>query len=113
MGFPLKSNFAFAFLLLPKRKRQALQAAYGFCRAVDDAVDEVKDRDEGLKILDEWREQLRLTYDGTPSSAEGISLRRAVDRYDIQRQDLEDILHGVEMDLVSTRYEDFASLYTY
>lgn len=110
---PTQSNFAFAFLLLPKARREGLKAAYGFCRAVDDAVDEVKDRDEGLRILAEWREQLRLAYHGEATTTEGKELATAVRRFAIQEKDLADILVGVEMDLVQTRYETFADLYKY
>jgi phytoene synthase len=110
---PTQSNFAFAFLLLPKRRREGLKAAYGFCRAVDDAVDEVKDRDEGLRILATWREQLRLAYEGEATTQEGKELAVAVKDFAIAQKDLADILVGVEMDLVQTRYETFADLYTY
>lgn len=110
---PTQSNFAFAFLLLPKARREGLKAAYGFCRAVDDAVDEVTDRDEGLRILSVWREQLRLAYEGEATTEEGRDLAVAVRRFDIAQKDLADILVGVEMDLVQTRYETFAELYKY
>lgn len=110
---PTQSNFAFAFLLLPKARREGLKAAYGFCRAVDDAVDEVKERDEGLRILAEWREQLRLAYEGEATTEEGKELAVAVRRFQIEQKDLADILTGVEMDLVQTRYETFADLYRY
>ena len=110
---PTQSNFAFAFLLLPKARREGLKAAYGFCRAVDDAVDEVTDREEGMRILAMWREQLRLTYAGQPTNQEGKDLAVAVRRFGIHEKDLADILTGVEMDLVQTRYETFADLYKY
>ncbi|MBI4573357.1 MAG: squalene/phytoene synthase family protein, partial [candidate division NC10 bacterium] len=35
-----RSNFSYAFLFLPKRKREALYAVYAFCRVTDDLVDE-------------------------------------------------------------------------
>src|SRR5205823_977223 len=35
-----RSNFYFAFLFLPKHKREALYAVYAFCRLVDDAADD-------------------------------------------------------------------------
>jgi phytoene synthase len=113
MEFPLDSNFAFAFLLLPRRRRHALEAAYGFCRAVDDAVDEVKIEADGLRILADWREQLRLAYSGTPTSAQGVRLAQAAHDFHIEQHDLADILLGVEMDLTTHRYATFADLYTY
>ncbi len=35
------TNFYYSFLVLPPRKRNAIIAVWDFCRAVDDAVDEV------------------------------------------------------------------------
>ena len=35
-----RSNFYYAFLFLPRVRREALYAVYAFCRLVDDAVDE-------------------------------------------------------------------------
>ena len=35
-----RSNFTYAFLVLPKPKREALYAIYAFCRISDDVVDE-------------------------------------------------------------------------
>ena len=35
------TSFYYSFLVLPPRKRQAILAVWDFCRAVDDAVDEV------------------------------------------------------------------------
>ena len=113
VSFPVESNFAFAFLLLPPRRRRALQAAYGFCRAVDDAVDEVTDQSEGLRILADWREQLRLVYAGVPTSEAGRQLGQAARDFAIEKRDLEDILQGVEMDLVTKQYDSFNQLYTY
>lgn len=110
---PTQSNFALAFLLLPPAQRRALKAAYGFCRAVDDAVDEVSDRDTGLAILADWRAQLRLAYHGTATSEEGRALQAATRDFAIRERDLEDILVGVEMDLVKTRYATFEELYKY
>jgi phytoene synthase len=110
---PTQSNFAFAFLLLPKARREALKAAYGFCRAVDDAVDEVSDREEGMRILETWRTQLRLAYRGEATTTEGRDLQQAVRQFQIHERDLQDILTGVEMDLTKTRYQSFEELYRY
>ena len=35
------TSFYYAFLMLPPAKRNAIVAVWDFCRAVDDAVDEV------------------------------------------------------------------------
>ena len=40
------TSFYYAFLVLPPAKRNAIIAVWDFCRAVDDAVDEVAPEDE-------------------------------------------------------------------
>jgi phytoene synthase len=61
-------NFYYAFLILPKRKRQALCAVYAFMRRCDDIAD-----DPGLSAaerrhkLDTWLEALHRSQQGNPS----------------------------------------------
>ena len=59
-------NFYYAFITLPTAKRRAIYAAYAFCRLCDDAVDDVTDVDEKLRLLAEQREGLARTYAGAP-----------------------------------------------
>ena len=40
------TSFYYSFLVLPQRKRSAIIAVWDFCRAVDDAVDEVVPEEE-------------------------------------------------------------------
>ena len=51
-------NFYYAFITLPTAKRRAIYAAYAFCHLCDDAVDDVTDVDEKLRLLAEQREGL-------------------------------------------------------
>jgi len=44
------TSFYYSFLVLPPRKRQAIVAVWDFCRAVDDAVDEIP--------VDDWKSGL-------------------------------------------------------
>ena len=51
------TNFYYSFLVLPPDKRHAIVAVWDFCRAVDDAADEVAERIEdacGLEVA-RWR----------------------------------------------------------
>ncbi|MBK8313877.1 MAG: squalene/phytoene synthase family protein [Acidobacteria bacterium] len=41
----IQSNFFYSFLFLPKHKREAIIDVYGFCRAVDDVVDDLVEND--------------------------------------------------------------------
>jgi phytoene/squalene synthetase len=51
------TNFYYSFLVLPAAKRRAIIAVWDFCRAVDDATDEIGDRDPASAAAEvtSWR----------------------------------------------------------
>ncbi len=109
-----RSNFYYAFLFLPRPRRQALYAVYAFCRIVDDIVDLGGDRARQRAELLRWRAEVARCYEGgTPQSAVARHLGEAVRAYPIPRAALEAIIDGVEMDLVHSAYETFDALYPY
>ena len=109
-----RSNFFYAFLLLPRAQREAIFAVYAFCRIVDDAVDEGADRSVQRAELARWREEIaRVWGAGEPEHPAAQRLREAVRQFPIPREALEEIIAGVEMDLDTTRYETFKDLYPY
>ena len=66
---PAGSNFSYAFLVLPKPKREALYAIYAFCRVTDDLVDEsLVGRRTGAATpaerLKAWRAELDACFRG-------------------------------------------------
>jgi len=119
------TNFYYSFLVLPQRKRNALIAVWDFCRAVDDAVDEVVPESEWAGGLSDearakavtqvasWRAELAAAYDGTPSTPQGIGLQPHIREFNLPRARFEDLVDGVEMDLRQTRYDTFAALVQY
>ena len=109
-----RSNFFYAFLLLPRAQREAIFAVYAFCRIVDDAVDEGADRGVQRAELARWREEIaRVWGAGEPEHPAAQRLREAVRQFPIPREALEEIIAGVEMDLDTTSYETFKDLYPY
>ena len=108
-----RSNFLYAFLCLPRRQREAIYAAYAFCRIVDDAVDLGSDREQQRRELDRWRREIARVYDGAPEHPAGQRLQAAVRVFPIPRQALLDVIAGVEMDLEHATYETFDDLYPY
>jgi len=108
-----RSNFLYAFLCLPRRQREAIYAAYAFCRIVDDAVDLGGDREEQRRELDRWRREIARVYDDVPEHPAGQRLQAAVRVFPIPRQALLDVIAGVEMDLEHATYETFDDLYPY
>jgi 15-cis-phytoene synthase len=94
-------NFYYAFLVLPKRKRQALCAVYAFMRRCDDIAD-----DAGLTLserrqkLDTWLDALHRAQQGEPSDDPILmALTDAQRRYNIPAGLLDDLALGTAMDV--------------
>ena len=108
-----RSNFFYAFLCLPKPKREALYAVYAFCRIVDDAVDVGQDRAAQRKELERWRAEIAQVFEGSPEHPAAQRLQEAVKIFPIPREALDEIIAGVEMDLERSAYATFEDLYPY
>jgi phytoene synthase len=115
-----RSNFYYAFLTLPRPRREALYAVYAFCRTVDDVADLGAERGADVaaqrRELAEWRATVARCFEpGAPPPAHPIAerLAAAVAAYPIPRAALEAIVDGVEMDLDRRSYETMDDLYPY
>ena len=115
-----RSNFYYAFLTLPRRRREALYSVYAFCRTVDDVADLADerggvDRAAQRRELERWRRDVALCYEpgGRPENPIAASLAEAVRAFAIPREALLAIIEGVEMDLDQVRYETAEDLYPY
>ena len=106
-------NFYFAFLTLPAQQRQAIYVAYTFCRYCDDSVDAEGSIDEKLARISRLRELLSETYDGHAQEPLFIGLADVAARYRIPQEYFQEVLNGVQSDLVKTRYADFDELRQY
>lgn len=108
------TNFYYSFLVLPRAKREAIVAVWDFCRAVDDAVDEVPEIDAARREVERWREELAAVYaGGQTTTPQGRALAPLVRQFGLPRASFEALIEGVEMDLGSRRYETFDDLYEY
>jgi 15-cis-phytoene synthase len=108
------TSFYYSFLVLPPRKRHAIIAVWDFCRAVDDAVDEVGVGQDAGAELARWRAELNACYDGSvPATPQGAALLPYVREFKLPRQPFEDLVDGVEMDLRQSRYSTFEALSEY
>ena len=108
------SNLAFAFSVLPKKKRADMRVFYAFCRVVDDIVD---DRDSSIekrrRRLNEWRAFVKGdVVEARPGlESELVDLQK---RYNLPVDKLLEIIDGMEMDLNEpVRYESFEELKGY
>jgi 15-cis-phytoene synthase len=109
-----KSNFYYAFLFLPRERREALEAVYAYCRLVDDVVDEEAPVAKKLAGIDHWRRELDAVFgDAQPSNPVSERLRAAVQHFGIRRPDMEAIIDGCAMDIDKTRYETWDELRLY
>ena len=108
-----RTNFYYSFLLLPARKREALMAVYAFCRITDDIADDEDPFQSRLSRIKAWREELDRTYQGRPTQPITELLGSVIRRYHIPKSYFENLIAGVEMDMVQSRYPTFESLYPY
>ncbi len=110
------TNFYYSFLVLPPDKRRAIIAVWDFCRAVDDAVDEVGESstEAARGEVARWRRELAAAFgEGTPETRQARALAPLVRQFNLPREAFEALIEGVEIDLGSRRYETFADLYEY
>ena len=110
-----RSNFYYAFLTLPRARRDALYAVYAFCRTVDDVADLGRDRGAQRAELARWRADVARCFEPGPPPGHPIArqLAAAVRTYPIPRAALEAIIDGCEMDLQRVRFETAEDLYPY
>ncbi|MEK7483399.1 MAG: phytoene/squalene synthase family protein [Planctomycetota bacterium] len=106
-------NFYYAFLFLPKKKRQAIYVAYTFARVCDDIVDEPSPNKE--EQLQQLRLGLTKVYqnDFIPTEPLFLALQNVVRRFSIPKNYFETLIDGMEMDLHRNRYQNFSELYEY
>lgn len=105
------ANFSVGFRFLPQRKRNAVYAAYAWCRWADDIADE-----PGSEIperLDQWERELEACYNGTPSHVITTALTDALAWFEIPQSAFVALLDGCRQDLVKQRYETFEELLHY
>jgi phytoene synthase len=108
-----RTNFYYAFVFLPKKKREAIFAAYAFSRHTDDIIDDAPSKDQAKHDIDIWRNELQACYHGSPTHPIAINLQNTLQDFAIPKEHFVALIDGVEMDLVKNRYETFDELYQY
>ena len=108
------TSFYYAFLVLPKERREAIVTLWDFCRVADDAVDLAATEQEASAALVKWRKEIDACYgERPPATAIGQHLSDVIRRFNLPRQPFDDLLDGIGMDLTQNRYETFNDLYRY
>jgi phytoene synthase len=109
-------SFYFSASLLPKQKRWATYALYGFCRFVDNLIDNPRDRSskEILHELDFLEREIEISYRTGESEHPIIKPFISVARhYQIPKDHPLELIEGVRMDTFKDRYESFDELYLF
>ncbi|MBV9626942.1 MAG: presqualene diphosphate synthase HpnD [Xanthobacteraceae bacterium] len=107
------SSFYTAMRILPQAQRDAMFEIYSFCRAVDDIADSTGRREQRVRELAIWRNDIAAIYAGhAPPALQGLA--QAVQRFGLKREDFLAVIDGMEMDVVADiRAPDFPTLEIY
>lgn len=108
-------NFPVASILMPRRLVPAVEAIYAFARGADDVADEGDAAAaERLAALAEYAAALDAIERGaTPTRPMFARLAAVVRQFGLPLQPLRDLLSAFRQDVVTTRYQDYASLLDY
>lgn len=108
-----RSNFYYSFLFLPKLKREAINIVYAWCRVADDIVDEEENLSTKRQRLFQWAKEFEHGINGTSQYALVNKLAHIIKRFNIPLHHFHDLIKGMEMDLLKTRYRTFDELKLY
>jgi phytoene synthase len=98
-------NFYYAFLVLPRSKRQALCAVYAFMRRCDDIADDpsLPPYERGQKLVS-WLDALHRALSGQPTDEPVLlALTDAQARFKIPSELLDQLAYGTAMDVQEDR----------
>lgn len=107
------SNLYYSFIFLPKAKREAIKTIYGFCRIIDDIVDDTDSSYDRSAELENWRNEIEVCFEGRPATPFGDRLIDVIADFGLPKQAFLDLIDGMEMDLKWNNYETFADLREY
>src|ERR1700752_3381863 len=95
-------NFYYAFMVLPRRKREALCAVYAFRRRCDDITDDASiSLPERRQKLDTWLDALHRAQQGEPTDDPILlALTDAQRRFTIPAGLLDELATGTAMDVI-------------
>jgi 15-cis-phytoene synthase len=104
-------NFHYGIRLLPPARREALCALYALSRRIDDIGDEEGPTDEKLAALTALRAELAAIDTSTDPVL--VAVRETARRYPVPMPAFDELVDGVEMDVVGRTYDTFEDLVGY
>jgi phytoene synthase len=101
-------NFYYAFMVLPRRKRESLCAVYAFMRRCDDIADDCTiSPAERRQKLETWLDALHRAQQGQPTDDPILlALTDSQRRHGIPAGLLDELAHGTLMDLEETPVDE-------
>lgn len=106
------SSFYAAMRILPAEQREAMFLIYSFCRKVDDIADSDLPAERKRADLQQWRDDIDAVYAGK-APAHLADYPATIKRFDLQREDFQAVIDGMEMDGEDIRAPDWAQLDLY
>jgi squalene synthase HpnC len=106
-------NFHVVSFLLPKNLHQDFYNVYAWCRTADDLADEIPDKGESLRQLNDWRNQLDRMYEGEATHPIFIALQTTVKKHSIPKQPFADLIRAFIQDRNITRYQTWDDVLDY
>jgi squalene synthase HpnC len=106
-------NFHVVSFLLPKHLHQDFYNVYAYCRSADDLADEIPDKAESLRQLNDWRLQLDRMYEGEAEHPVFVALKGTVAKYGIPKQPFADLIRAFIQDRHIGRYKTWDDVLDY
>jgi len=107
-----KTNFYYAFSLLPRAKREAIYTLYSFCRQTDDIADSQGSRQKKQKTLDYWEQELFRQFN-FQSHTRFDKVWKIAQKFRIPMEYFLELINGVRMDLSQVRFGSIEDLLNY
>jgi phytoene synthase len=106
-------TFYLGSLLMTEERRRAIWAIYVWCRRTDELVDGPNSDYLSSSVLDRWEERLEDIFNGRPYDVLDAALTDTVFNFPLDIQPFRDMIEGMRMDTVKSRYKNFKELYLY
>ena len=106
-------NFYYTFRPMPYEKRRAMYAVYAYCRLCDDIADGELPLESKYRGFEEVRRNLQADEPSGEDAAMYRALHDTARQFDIPYRYFEEILEGVEIDMVKSRFANFDELREY
>jgi phytoene synthase len=109
-----KSSFFYAFALLPKTKREAMNDFYTFAHLSDEIVDNPeKSTEEKTKEFSVWKSQFELGISGTSTIEVMNRIGEIIKEFNIDPQIIRELFSGMDDDLEEKEIETLHDLINY